>query len=928
MIGFVIPFLLYLLLEWIQRRKRAQQRREIHEVANVPSSFPFPPKLKQIGFALEELQDQIIQKDRIVVLPDNETITSDIKQCLYKRIEAVSKEGIVLVSTSLAAMMDVDRPSCPHPDDILWDVFIVSTGRPAIILCLVNKPNTDSYKQISHYALQLTQNVTHKIRLFTDEHLSVIDGVLDISALKNDHLFQTAVEEIIKDGSRFCNPHSLVMGESKCVKVQRATLVCMAVTELDVGQFLEGKITDQHTKKELWILPRRHFNELNRHLDKHGCVTTDLNDKDRRLLVVEIARRWEKIHPTLLCVDKTWNETDSDQTVASQVIINEDIDAVELKEGIRQVVAENISERNIRLLETKVNTIKRHIVINPLEVHPEVTVFYIKGQDWTSDLLDRFSSKFLHVTSFLSNEIEKVFRRDSKLGQAYKGCRIEYFSRGSVRAHVRIFFDDKTCKPLERREKIEDAFKDANQTENPSGQENEKTSPLLVLPKEPMADMTDTKNMKTEDGQEEIKRAFHEERIKDCSYLLKTRMEVLKGVVVTNKTWLSAHDKYHGGNLLYWCALSNSINSVKHLLHSRIMNSDILHESLAFCVLTDRSKAACLIISQLKESAFKHGIDLDFCPDQGRTILMQAADNGLHDVVDALLFAGADPNVQGIFSQTALHRACSRGYGKVVSIFLKPEYNVDVNIKEDFGWTPMMAAVNNGHRGVFSLLEKLHKPNKNDTDKYRMNLLHLACKGDNLAIVKTLIDDYHFHVNSWSDQGTPLMLAVGHNNIDLFQFLVDRRADPHENKDGESILHIACRSGSHVLIERLLKFTGLEDKGQHGWTPLMVAAVYGQYEVFRVLKDLGAKVENQVDPSKNSLLHLACQGGNESIVRCLLPLYGEQIKGENGRTPVETAKMYQQFAIVELLKNQVTSVREDRHTTPETSRHHRKHKLL
>ncbi|XP_046559763.1 ankyrin-1-like [Haliotis rubra] len=357
-----------------------------------------------------------------------------------------------------------------------------------------------------------------------------------------------------------------------------------------------------------------------------------------------------------------------------------------------------------------------------------------------------------------------------------------------------------------------------------------------------MLDVADTKNVNTEDGQQEIVRAFHDERIKDCSNLLKTRMEFLKEVVLPNETWLSAHDKYH----------------------------------------------------------------------------------------DALLLAGADPNIQGIFSQTALHLACSHGYGKVVRILLKSEYNIDVNIKEAFGWTPMMVAVNSGHEGVFFLLVKIHKPNENDLDKYKMNLLHLACKGGNLAIVKNLIDKHRFHVNSWSEQGTPLMLAMGHNNIDLCQFLVDSGAVAfEENMDGDSILHIACRCGSHALIERLLTFTGLaiDVQGQHGWTPLMVAAANGKYEVFRVLKDLGAKVENQVDPSKNSLLHLACQGGNESIVRYLLPLYGVHIKGEEARTPLETAELYKQSSIVELLKMQATSGCEDRHSTPEILPGHRKHKL-
>ncbi|XP_046373367.2 uncharacterized protein LOC124146889 [Haliotis rufescens] len=897
MIGFLLPLLAYLLLVWIQRRRRA---REIHEVTVLPSSFPFPPKLKQIGFAFQELEDELIQKDCIVVVPHDETSTSYIKQRLYKRIETVSKDGIVLVSKSLAAMMDVERPSCPHPDGILWDVFIVTVGRPALILCLVHKPSTVSYEQISRYALQLTQNVTHKIRLFTDEHVSIIDGVLDINTLENDRPFQNAIKDIIKDGSRFCNPHSLVMGERKCLHVQRAALACMAVTELDVGQFLQGKITDQRTEKELWVLPRRHFNELNRHLNKEGCVTTDLDDNDRRLLVVEIARRWEKIHPTLLCVNRACEQTESTQTAVSQVIDNEDIHDVQLKEGIRQVIAEDISERNIRLLEARFNTLERHMVINPLQVDPELTVFWVKSREWTSDLLDRFSVNFKQYTSLLSKEIEKVFRSDSKLGKVYKGCRIEYFSKGSVRAHVRIFFSDGNCKSLKRSEEIEKAFTEASSSGEQAPQE-----PLQidVLPKEPTLNIVDMKTRTTKDDHGQIIQAFHDERIRDCSKLLvNTRMQLLKEIIRKNIKCLSAHDKYHGGNLLYWCALSNNEDSVKYLLNNTNIKEDILHESLAFCVCTDKSEAACLILLQFKESAMDQ-TDLDYCV--GRTVLMQAADNGLHKIVDALLSSGANPNIRGVFSQTALHLACTRGYEKVVRVLLKPEYNVDINIKEDFNWTPMMVAADGGHQGVFYLLMELQKPDKSHVDKYGMNLLHLACKGGNLAIVKNLIDTHQFNVNSESDQGTPLMIAVRHNNTDLFQYLVDRKADATgKNKDGDSILHIACRFGSHKLIEGILNLTstGLEDKGQHGWTPLMVAAASGEYRVFQVLIDLGANVDQQVDASENSLLHLACQGGSEDIVRSLLPRYGVHIKGEDARTPLETAQLYSQSALVKLLK--------------------------
>ncbi|XP_067650424.1 inversin-A-like [Haliotis asinina] len=90
-----------------------------------------------------------------------------------------------------------------------------------------------------------------------------------------------------------------------------------------------------------------------------------------------------------------------------------------------------------------------------------------------------------------------------------------------------------------------------------------------------------------------------------------------------------------------------------------------------------------------------------------------------------------------------------------------------------------------------------------------------------------------------------------------------------------SPLHNACRKGNLTQVRRILS-QGLVDinsrVGNHGKTPLMVAAQEGHCKIFDFLIRNGANV-SQVDDDGKNLLYWSCKGGHVGMVECVLPQY-------------------------------------------------------
>ncbi|XP_067649688.1 serine/threonine-protein phosphatase 6 regulatory ankyrin repeat subunit A-like isoform X2 [Haliotis asinina] len=280
----------------------------------------------------------------------------------------------------------------------------------------------------------------------------------------------------------------------------------------------------------------------------------------------------------------------------------------------------------------------------------------------------------------------------------------------------------------------------------------------------------------------------------------------------------------------------------------------------------------------------------------GWTPSMVAAANGHQSVFDLLVSNQADLTLVTTYGDSLLHLACHGGNTAIVQHLLSPS---NINSRGRYGWTPIMRAAVNGHQSVFDLLVS-NQADLTLVDISGDSLLHLACRGGNTAIVQYLLSASN--IDSRGQYGwTPSMVAAVNGHQSVFDLLECKQADlTLVSTSGDSLLHLACRGGNTAIVQRLLSPSNINSRGRHGWTPLMRAAVSGHQSVFDLLVSNQADL-TLVDTSGDSLLHLACHGGNTAIVQHLLSPSNINSKGRHGWTPAMLAAFYGHKDVVDLL---------------------------
>ncbi|XP_046577421.1 putative ankyrin repeat protein RF_0381 [Haliotis rubra] len=204
--------------------------------------------------------------------------------------------------------------------------------------------------------------------------------------------------------------------------------------------------------------------------------------------------------------------------------------------------------------------------------------------------------------------------------------------------------------------------------------------------------------------------------------------------------------------------------------------------------------------------------------------------------------------------------------------------------------TPVMHAAKAGHREVFDLLVR-EGANLSLVDHRNRNILFFACFGGNVEIVRYVLEQNIASINSRDmDRQTPAMNAALYKRQDVFYLLVEAGADLLLVDDfKQTILHVACQGGNVEIVKAILTHhtVDINSRAMSGWTPVMYAVSDGQKDVFDVLVEEGADL-SQVSNDKESILHMACGGGNVEIVKYLLTLSVLDIDNRDiyGRTPV------------------------------------------
>nr|XP_046185428.1 ankyrin-2-like isoform X26 [Oncorhynchus gorbuscha] len=262
---------------------------------------------------------------------------------------------------------------------------------------------------------------------------------------------------------------------------------------------------------------------------------------------------------------------------------------------------------------------------------------------------------------------------------------------------------------------------------------------------------------------------------------------------------------------------------------------------------------------ELVQELLERGSAVDSSTKKGNTALHIASLAGQADVVKMLVKQGAEINSQSQNGFTPLYMASQENHIDVVRYLLENGGNQSTATED--GFTPLAIALQQGHNQVVSVLLE------NDTKgKVRLPALHIAARKDDT-------------------KSAALLLQNDHNADVQSKMMVNRTTE--NGKSGFTPLHIAAHYGN-VNVSTLLLNRGaaVDFTARNGITPLHVASKRGNTNMVRLLLDRGSQIDAKTRDGLTPL-HCAARSGHDPAVELLLergaPLLA---RTKNGLSPL------------------------------------------
>ncbi|XP_073762562.1 ankyrin-2b isoform X6 [Danio rerio] len=261
----------------------------------------------------------------------------------------------------------------------------------------------------------------------------------------------------------------------------------------------------------------------------------------------------------------------------------------------------------------------------------------------------------------------------------------------------------------------------------------------------------------------------------------------------------------------------------------------------------------------LVQELLGRGSSVDSATKKGNTALHIASLAGQGDVVKILSKRGANINAQSQNGFTPLYMASQENHLDVVRYLLENGGNQSIATED--GFTPLAIALQQGHNQVVSILLE------NDTKgKVRLPALHIAARKDDTKSAALLLQNDHnadvqskMMVNRTTESGfTPLHIAAHYGNVNVATLLLNRGA--------------------------AVDFTA-----RNGITPLHVASKRGNTNMVHLLLDRGAQIDAKTRDGLTPL-HCAARSGHDTAVELLLERGAPMLaRTKNGLSPLHMA---------------------------------------
>lgn len=143
--------------------------------------------------------------------------------------------------------------------------------------------------------------------------------------------------------------------------------------------------------------------------------------------------------------------------------------------------------------------------------------------------------------------------------------------------------------------------------------------------------------------------------------------------------------------------------------------------------------------------------------------------------VIVIFVLGASTILVGYIRQTDIHGAIRSGDTARVKAMLAARPGL-VEIKKDFGYTPLHVAAETGCEDIVDLLLTKGSP-ENETDYFNNTALHLAAGGGHTQVVRILLDKGAYPAPKNNQDDLPLHLAADAGHREVARLLIEARAD-------------------------------------------------------------------------------------------------------------------------------------------------------